>query len=206
MPYEEFGISGEPGNFFFKERSSKRHGTRRRLPHIKEAAGDGHGTPRSPPPTAAGPASEAPRGPSKRTSREGGNRHREKEDTANPAGRQGTGRGGHPQKAASAARRGRAAKREPRERTTKPRETATQGRAAGAKRRVARAAEQPPDPGRATPARHGDGGRHTPRQRPAAGNSSSSSRSSSSSSSSRGLPPATRSPGGGTQGNRGFWE
>ena len=49
-----------------------------------------------------------------------------------------------------------------------PKKSATQGRAAGVKRRGGRAAEPSPDPGRATPARHGDGGRHTPQLQPAA--------------------------------------
>ncbi len=49
-----------------------------------------------------------------------------------------------------------------------PKKSATQGRAAGVKRRGGRATEPSPDPGRATPARHGDGGRHTPQLQPAA--------------------------------------
>ena len=160
------GISREPVILGAQLQVARHRG---RLPDGGRQPRTGTGTPHSASPT-SWTGKRGPNGPgtSSRTSRKGGNRHRGKNDTANPdSGRQGTGRGGLPQKAASAARRD-ARRGEPRGRTKEPEESATQGRAAGAKRRGGRAAEPTPDPGRASPARHGGGGRHTPRQRPAA--------------------------------------
>ena len=161
------GISGEPVILGAQLQVARHRG---RLPDGGRQPRTGTETPHSASPT-SWTGKRGPNGPgtSSRTSRKGGNRtgKRKTRHTQTRAAKAQAVAVSHKMQPSLAAKRD-AWRGEPRVRTKVPGESATQGRAAGATRRGRRAAEPTPDPGRASPARHGGGGRHTPRPRPAA--------------------------------------